>query len=62
MASNTFFPNLTDLPKPIRNDILCMLCCNILECPIDVEGALPLIGYRSNLMTQYYGDSTISPN
>ena len=37
MAPDPLFPSLTELPKPTNNDILCLLCFNILERPIELE-------------------------
>ena len=37
MAPDPLFPSLTELPKPTNNNILCLLCFNILERPIELE-------------------------
>ena len=37
MAPDPFFPSITELPKPTNNDILCLLCFNILDRPIELE-------------------------
>ena len=37
IAPELFFPGLGNLPIPTTNDILCPICCNILERPIELE-------------------------
>ena len=32
-----FFHGLTSLPIPTTNDILCPICCNLLERPIEFD-------------------------
>ena len=32
-----FFPGLTSLPIPTTNDILCPICCSVLERPIEFD-------------------------